>query len=105
MVVLKSFFGVLILFLFVGCGSSTPTVEPTLENTPWLFPEPQIELLKSEDYRVRGLAAQNLAKMGAKAKAAIPILEELLKDEKEPKLRILLEKTLTKIREGADDNT
>ncbi len=87
------------LLLTIGCGkSSVPTVEPTPEKTPWLFPEPQIKLLSSGDYRVRGLAVKNLAKMGAKAEMAIPALEKLLED-KEPNVRVIAEDALKKIRE------
>lgn len=89
----------LTLFLFsVGCGSQTPTVEPTPESTPWLFPEPQIELLANDDFQVRGLAVKSLEKMGAKAEIAIPALEKLLED-KEPKIRVLAERALKTIRE------
>ncbi len=98
----KVFLGLLMLLITVGCGGSTkPTVEPSPEKTPWLFPEPQIELLKSDDYRVRGLAAKNLGRMGAKAEIAIPALEKLLENKnEEPKVRAVIEKALKQIRGG-----
>ncbi len=95
----KIFLGLLLLFSAVGCGEpAVPTVEPTAETTPWLFPEPQIKLLTEKDFRVRGLAAKNLGRMGAKAEVAIPALEKLLENEKEPNIRAVVEEALQQIR-------
>lgn len=87
----------LVLIATVGCGDGTPDVEPDPTTTPWLFPEPQMELLTSDDVRVRGLAIKNLGKMGARAEPAIPELEKLQEDEDE-KIRALAEKALAEIR-------
>lgn len=95
----KTFLGLLILLLSSGCGSPTPTVEPTPESMPWLFCEPQIELLSENDFRVRGLALKNLEKLGTEAESAIPAIEKLL-DDKEPKIRALAERVLKTIREA-----
>ena len=93
------------LFQVTGCGKKVvPTVEPSPEETPWLFPEPQIKLLESDDMRVRGLAIKNLEKMGAKAEIAIPALEKLL-DDKEPNIRSLAEEAIKKIREASGNSS
>ena len=93
--------GVLGLLLASGCNdNSGAKVEPSPETTPWLYPEPQIELLESDDVRVRGLAIKNLTKMGAKAEPAIPALEKLLNDE-DPNIRDLAQEALATIRADA----
>ena len=89
--------GVLVLLLTTGCNNAKPAVEVSPETTPWLYPEPQIELLESDDVRVRGLAIKNLEKMGAKAEPAIPALEKRLEDE-DPNIRDLAVQALATIR-------
>jgi len=89
------------LLLTTGCGTPLPTGEETPENMPWLFPEPQIELLTAENFKVCGLALKNLARMGAKAEPAIPAIEKMLDNEKNDNIRALGEKTLSEIREAS----
>lgn len=86
----------------IGCGNAAPEVQPDPETTPWLFPEPQMELLDADDVRVRGLAVKNLGKMGARAEPAIPQLEKLREDPDE-NIRALAEKALADIRADLDE--
>jgi HEAT repeat protein len=63
-----------------------------------LDPKVQTESLKSNDYRVRGLAAHHLGNIGADAAEAVPHLEKLAKDDPEAKVRQNAAKALQKIR-------
>jgi len=85
------------MLVSVGCEGELQTAVPTLEKNPWRFPEPQIELLSSPDFRLRAMAANNLSRMGAQAEAAIPELEKAL-DDQHPKVRKLAKEALEKIR-------
>jgi len=93
----KLLLGIMIALAFVGCDKSPEVAEPTVETTPWLFPEPLIKQLTSADFRARGVAAIGLGNMGAKAEAAIPELEKLLEDEN-PNIRKVVKEALEKIR-------
>ena len=88
--------------MVAGCGDRT-TATPTPEKTPWLFPDKQIELLKSSDDRAKTLAARNLGNIGAGAVAAIPELEKL-SNAKNPKLRKSVHEALEKIRAAAAES-
>lgn len=93
----KLLLGIIIGIAAAGCGRSPDVAEPTIETTPWLFPEPLIEQLAAKDFRARAVAARSLGRMGAKAESAIPALEKLLEDE-HPKVRELAQEALDKIR-------
>jgi HEAT repeats len=69
-----------------GCEKAPPAViDPS--KTPWLDPTTQLEGLKNEDFRIRGLSAFNLGNLGAKAADAIPQLEKLATNDPNPKVR------------------
>jgi hypothetical protein len=81
-----------------GCEESTPPVTDAAQ-APWLLdPQSQINSLKNSDYRIRGLAALNLGKMGAKASDAIPELERLVRDDPNERVRMNASEALEKIR-------
>ena len=90
-----------LLAVGIGCGSEPPA--PTPDQAPWLFPEKQIELLSSSDFRARALAARNLGKMGAKAEIAIDDLEKL-QDDENARVRELAAEALEKIRKAVAES-
>jgi len=95
----KLFFSMLLFLVAVaGCDSGPKAAEPTLETTPWLFPGPNIEQLSARDFRARAVAARSLGRMGAEAKAAIPELERLVKEDENAKVREIATIALEKIR-------
>ena len=93
----KLLLGFMIALVSAGCDRSPQVAEPTLEKTPWLFPEPLIKQLAATDFKARAVAARSLGRMGGEAEAAIPELEKLLED-KHPKVRELAAEALEKIR-------
>ena len=95
---LRLILGCLLIFLSVGCDKTPSVAEPTPETTPWLFPETQIKQLKASDFKARAVAARSLGKMGARAEAAIPELERLANEDKNPKVREIAAEALEKIR-------
>jgi hypothetical protein len=96
----KVLLGFLLILAAAGCEKTPTTAEPTLETTPWLFPGPQIEQLTASDFKARAVAARSLGIMGAKAEAAIPALEKLVKEDKHPKVREVAAEALKKIRQA-----
>ena len=68
-----------------GCKKAPPPPDPA--KAPWLDPKAQIEALKNGDFRIRGMAAYNLGNLGAQAADALPELEQLAKDDPNPKVR------------------
>lgn len=94
----KILLGVMLALFTMGCGEDpVPTVEPSLETTPWLFPEKQIEMLAVSDFKIRARAARNLGNMGAKAESALPELERLLEDEND-RVQAIAKEAIEKIR-------
>ena len=104
---LKLFLGIIIVLVSAGCDRSPKVAEPTLETTPWLFPEPLIEQLSATDFKARAVAARGLGRMEAKAEVAIPALEKLVAEDEHPKVREVAQEALEKIRaaigEGGSD--
>jgi hypothetical protein len=94
------FHKLLLLFsmALIGCEQATPLpTDPA--KAPWLLdPQSQIDSLKDNDLRIRGIAAFNLGNMGASAEKAIPDLEKLAKDDPEPKVRESAKEAIEKIR-------
>jgi hypothetical protein len=86
----------------VGCGKAPPAADPS--KAPWLDPKTQIESLKDEDFRVRGIAAFNLGNLGAKAAHAIPELERLAQNDPIPKVRENAAAALEKLRAASGEN-
>lgn len=86
----------LIVGTITGCENAPPPVTD-LAKTPWLDPKVQMEGLKNQDFRIRGLSAFNLGNMGATAADAIPELEKLAKDDTNPKVRHNAAEALEKI--------
>ena len=85
-------------FCVLGCEKKYPPVTDPAK-APWLLdPQSQINGLKNEDFRIRGLSAFNLGNMGAKAGDALPELERLAKDDPEPKVRARASEAAEKIR-------
>ena len=80
-----------------GCKEASPPVTD-VTKTPWLDPQSQIKGLKDGDYRIRGLSALNLGKMGAKAADAIPELERLSRDDPNERVRENAGQAVEKIR-------
>jgi HEAT repeat protein len=58
----------------------------------------QIDGLNSSDKVIRGVSAYNLGNIGAPAADAVPRLEQLAKDDPEPKVRENAAKAVEKIR-------
>ena len=89
---------VLVACCAAGCEKAPPPpTDPA--QAPWLLdPKLQIEHLKSDDFRLRGIAAFNLGNMGAKASDGLPELERLAKDDPEAKVRKLASEAAAKIR-------
>jgi hypothetical protein len=85
------------LLCFAGCDK-TPPPPADLSKTPWLDPKAQMEGLKNQDFRIRGLSAFNLGNMGAKAADAIPALEKLAQDDANEKVRENAREAVDKIR-------
>jgi hypothetical protein len=80
-----------------GCEKAPTVTDPA--KAPWLLdPQMQINGLKNQDHRIRGLSAFNLGNMGGKAAAAIPELERLAKDDPEPKVRERAREAVEKLR-------
>ena len=94
----KMIFAIVVGLVCIGCSDGPDLVEPTLETTPWLFPEPNIEQLSSEDFQARAVAAKSLGRMGAKAEEAIPHLEKLIEEDENPKVREVAKTALDQIR-------
>jgi len=100
----KLLLGILfVLATTAGCDTGPKVADPTLEKTPWLFPGPNIEQLTAADFKARAVAARSLGRMGAKAEAAIPELEKLLKD-KHPEVREVAAEALKKIRAATGES-
>jgi hypothetical protein len=85
------------LLLVAGCGEATPK-SIDLSKTPWLDPKVQMQGLKNEDFRIRGLSAFNLGNMGAKGADAIAELDKLAAADPNPKVRQNAAEALEKIR-------
>jgi hypothetical protein len=85
------------LLLVAGCGEATPR-SIDLSKTPWLDPKVQMQGLKNEDFRIRGLSAFNLGNMGEKAAGAILELEQLAKADPNAKVRQNAAEAANKIR-------
>jgi len=98
MTISKLFLAFLLILVSVGCDKTPKAAEPTLETTPWLFPGPNIEQLAASDFMARAVAARSLGRMGAKAEAAIPELERLIKEDKNSTVREIAAESLEKIR-------
>jgi hypothetical protein len=93
----------LALAFVVGCKQSPPAViDPA--KTPWLDPKTQMESLKDQDFRIRGLGAFNLGNIGARAADAIPELERLAKNDSNEKVRENAAKAVEKIRAATGNN-
>jgi hypothetical protein len=90
------------LTLASGCKKPPPAVTD-LSKAPWLDPKVQAENLKSNDMRLRGLAAINLGKIGAPAADAIPALEKLAQSDPEQKVRDLSREAIEKIQAASGD--
>jgi hypothetical protein len=88
---------VVFLISLAGCDTSPPPTTD-LTKTPWLDPKAQIEALKNQDFRIRGLAAFHLGNLGAKAADALPELERLAKDDPNSKVRDNAQMAVQKIR-------
>jgi hypothetical protein len=85
-----------------GCDKSPPPVTDPAK-APWLLdPQSQNDGLKNSDFRIRGLSAFNLGKMGAKAKDAVPLLEQLAKDDPEQKVRDNAREAVEKIKSASN---
>ena len=84
-------------FSIAGCDS-TPPPTADLSKTPWLDPKAQMESLKNQDFRIRGLAAFHLGNMGAAAAEALPTLEKLANDDPNPKVKENAREAADKIR-------
>ena len=93
---LGGFFALLVLGVSAGCEQAPPTAAD-LSKSPWLDPKVQIEGLNNSDKVIRGVSAYNLGNIGAPAADAVPRLEQLAKDDPEPKIRENAAKALEKI--------
>jgi hypothetical protein len=89
---------VLLLTHLAVCGCKKPAPPPDLSKAPWLDPKVQLESLKSDDFRIRGVAAYNLGNIGANAADALPELERLAKDDANEKVRQRAQEAVDKIR-------
>jgi hypothetical protein len=89
----------------LGCETAPPPVTDPA-NAPWLLdPNSQIEGLKNSDFRIRRLSAFNLGNMGAKAVDAIAPLEELARNDPNPKVRKNAQEAIDKIRSASDKSS
>jgi prepilin-type N-terminal cleavage/methylation domain-containing protein len=80
-----------------GCDKTPPVTDPA--KAPWLLdPQSQIDGLKSDDFRIRGLSAFNLGNMGAKAADALAALEAAANDDPHEKVREHASAAVAKIR-------
>ena len=85
-----------------GCEKSPPPVTDPAK-APWLLdPQSQIDGLKNDDYRIRGLSAFNLGNMGALAADAVPELEKVARDDPNAKVRANAREAIDKIRAATD---
>ena len=96
--VLSGHLVLLVLFAVAGCEQAPPPpTDPA--KAPWLLdPQSQIDSLKNEDERIRGIAAFNLGNMGALAAEAVDDLEKLAKDDPNPKVRERAGEAIEKIK-------
>ncbi len=83
----------------VGCGKAPPPTD--LTKAPWLDPHAQIENLKNQDSRIRGIAVQHLGNMGARAVEAIAALEKIAQHDLDAKVREYAKQAIEKIRSAA----
>jgi hypothetical protein len=89
----------------LSCEKAPPPVTDPA-NAPWLLdPNSQIEGLKNSDFRIRGLSAFNLGNMGAKAVDAIGPLEEIARNDPNPKVRKNAQEAIDKIRSASDKSS
>lgn len=82
----------------LGCGRPSAPLETDLSKTPWLDPQMQVKSLQESDPRVRGLAAQNLGNLGAKAVSALPDLERIAENDPDQKVRERARSAVDKIK-------
>jgi len=95
----------LVVLMIGGCEKAAPPVTDPAK-APWLLdPELQIEGLKNEDFRIRGLSAFNLGNMGALAADAVRDLEMLANDDPNPNVRENAREAIDKIRAATDKSS